>query len=323
MGAYSSKTVKRIFVNNIKIVAFAILIAVSVAAAWYIFSSQNTETQDINDFEACAEAGYPIAESYPRQCRIPDGRMFVEAVSPVPVVPEMIRVFSPEQKALVTSPLKIKGEARGTWFFEASFPIFIEDEAGREIGRGIATAQGEWMTEEFVPFTAEIVFERGNSKSGVVVFEKDNPSGLPENADSISVPVLFENTNKRKVEIFYYNRKADPDVLCRTEAVQAVSREIDVTKSPIRDTLELLISGRISRDEEDAGIMTDFPIEGLSLKGVNLKEGILFVEFSDPQNKTGGGSCKVSLLRAQIEKTALQFREVREVRILPEEAFQP
>ena len=31
----------------------------------------------INSFEECAAAGYPIMETYPDQCRAPDGRVFV------------------------------------------------------------------------------------------------------------------------------------------------------------------------------------------------------------------------------------------------------
>ena len=34
--------------------------------------------QQISNFEECAAAGYPVMESYPRQCRTIDGRTFVE-----------------------------------------------------------------------------------------------------------------------------------------------------------------------------------------------------------------------------------------------------
>jgi len=34
----------------------------------------------ISSFEECVEAGYPVMESYPRQCRTPDGRTFVEEI---------------------------------------------------------------------------------------------------------------------------------------------------------------------------------------------------------------------------------------------------
>lgn len=40
--------------------------------------------QIINSFEECAVAGYPIMESYPRQCRAPGGRGFVETISDIP-----------------------------------------------------------------------------------------------------------------------------------------------------------------------------------------------------------------------------------------------
>ena len=34
----------------------------------------------IRNFEQCAAAGYPVMESYPEQCRTPDGRLFVRVV---------------------------------------------------------------------------------------------------------------------------------------------------------------------------------------------------------------------------------------------------
>ena len=32
----------------------------------------------IASFEECVAAGYPVMESYPRQCRTPDGTLFIE-----------------------------------------------------------------------------------------------------------------------------------------------------------------------------------------------------------------------------------------------------
>ncbi len=40
------------------------------------------EENDINSFEECATAGYPIMETYPEQCRTPDGRIFVRELQP-------------------------------------------------------------------------------------------------------------------------------------------------------------------------------------------------------------------------------------------------
>ncbi len=89
------------------------------------------------------------------------------------------------------SPLLIVGEAR-LWYFEATFPIRLLNEAGREIAVGYASADGEWMTEDWVPFTAELTFSpQPLGSRGTLVLEKDNPSGLPENDDRVEIPVKF------------------------------------------------------------------------------------------------------------------------------------
>ncbi len=101
-------------------------------------------------------------------------------------------VGRPSIGALVTSPLAVEGEARGTWYFEASFPVRLLDGNGIEIGRVPAQAQGDWMTTEFVPFRAEIQFVMPSTPTGTLVLEKDNPSGLPEHADEVRFPVRFK-----------------------------------------------------------------------------------------------------------------------------------
>lgn len=93
--------------------------------------------------------------------------------------------------ATISSPLSIEGSARGTWFFEGSFPVKVLGENGVELGRGIAQAQGSWMTEDFVPFKASIVFTRPTSSTGSLVLMKDNPSGLVENDQQVVLPVKF------------------------------------------------------------------------------------------------------------------------------------
>jgi len=40
-------------------------------------TSRQSRILSINSFEECAAAGYPIMESYPEQCRTPDGRLFI------------------------------------------------------------------------------------------------------------------------------------------------------------------------------------------------------------------------------------------------------
>jgi hypothetical protein len=48
------------------------------------------------------------------------------------------------------------------------------------------------MTENFVPFVALLVFETPTTDSGMLILEKDNPSGMPQNADQYEIPIKFK-----------------------------------------------------------------------------------------------------------------------------------
>ncbi|OGE80894.1 MAG: hypothetical protein A2826_01755 [Candidatus Doudnabacteria bacterium RIFCSPHIGHO2_01_FULL_43_23] len=99
--------------------------------------------------------------------------------------------ISPGQK--ISSPLVLTGEARGTWFFEASFPVVLTDWDGLIIAQGYAQADTNWMTTDFVPFKSTLTFDKPAYKdNGSLILRKDNPSGLPENDDFIEIPILFE-----------------------------------------------------------------------------------------------------------------------------------
>ena len=57
----------------------AVTLAILVSFVW---CRMQTRLVAIDDFASCAGAGYPVMESYPRQCRTPDGRTFVEELGP-------------------------------------------------------------------------------------------------------------------------------------------------------------------------------------------------------------------------------------------------
>jgi len=135
----------------------------------------------------------------------------VTPVTPEPYVPPVVEPapapapdpHGPEAKAnlikvtglspgdQVSSPLIVKGEARGYWYFEASFPVELLDGNGNQLAIKPAQAQGEWMTEEFVPFTVTLTFPTPPTPTGTLMLRKDNPSGLPENDDWLAIPVTF------------------------------------------------------------------------------------------------------------------------------------
>jgi hypothetical protein len=155
----------------------------------------------------------------------------------------------------------------------------------------------------------------GNEASGVVYVKY-----LVEVAD-VEPPVMTT------VQLYYYNPGLDKDasgnIMCSTQGLTPVVREVPITFTPIQNTIKLLLQGQISDDEKNQGVTTEYPLPGFELKGANFKDGTLTLEFLDPQNKTVGGACRVGILRMQIEATAKQFPEVKQVQIIPEELFQP
>jgi hypothetical protein len=312
-----------------KILTFLIIVILGVAAYFIMFKPIEETITDINSFEECVSAGYPVLESYPRQCKTPDGRSFTEDIGNELEKIDLIRVDSPRPNQTIQSPILIKGEARGYWFFEATFPIKLIDENGEIIASYYAQTKNEWMTEDFVSFGAELDFEIADTQKGTLVLEKSNPSDLPENYDELRIPVILEKTERslQAIKLYYYNSDLDKDetgnVLCSRKGLVAVERKIPVTKTPIQDTIRLLILGELTDQEKAQGINTEYPLTGFSLKGASLKEGSLTLEFDDPDNKTIGGSCRVGILWLQIEATAKQFSQVQEVKFIPEDLFQP
>lgn len=139
--------------------------------------------------------------------------------------------------------------------------------------------------------------------------------------------IRFVVGGSESVKLYYYNQDLDKDesgnIACSRNGLVSVERKIPITKTPIQDTIKLLLSGKLTDEERARGISSEYPLEGFSLKGASLKDGVLTLEFDDPNSKTVGGSCRVGILWFQIEATARQFPEIQQVRFLPEEIFQP
>ncbi len=153
---------------------------------------------DINDpaiasFAECVAAGYPVMESYPEQCQTANGQTFSRNIGNELEKADLILTDNPRPNQSIASPLAVTGEARGPWFFEATFPITLVDDNGKELVRTFAEADGDWMTEDFVPFSANLTFNSPTTKTGQLILEKANPSGLPEQADTLIIPIIFSS----------------------------------------------------------------------------------------------------------------------------------
>jgi len=129
--------------------------------------------------------------------------------------------------------------------------------------------------------------------------------------------------NKTRIKLYYYNKLKDQDKSFAPKYVLPVERQIAKTKTPIQDTIKLLIQGKLTWQEKSAGFASEFPNSDFSLKSVKLKKDVLYLEFTEVPGFTTGGAGRVGLLAAQIEKTAKQFPQVKVVVFEPETLFQP
>ncbi len=177
-----------------KKISLAIVFIVIIIGLGLWWQLRNRPGSIVTNFEECVSTGSPVMESYPRQCRH-NNQTFTENIGNELEKKDLIQIESPRPNETITSPLLIKGQARGTWFFEASFPVFLTNWDGLIIAQGIATAKSDWMTEEFVPFEATLQFtadKNSYSSKGTLILKKDNPSGLPEHDDALEIPVVFK-----------------------------------------------------------------------------------------------------------------------------------
>ncbi len=61
------------------VLVFAAVLLLTIALLYK--EPQKENYSNIKSFEDCAVAGFPIMESYPRQCRAGNGTVFTEVIS--------------------------------------------------------------------------------------------------------------------------------------------------------------------------------------------------------------------------------------------------
>jgi hypothetical protein len=193
--------------STIAVIIIVIILLVIIGLLVFDIGRRQPESYvSIMNFEECSKAGYPILESYPPQCKTPDGRTFTQAVASSTPTPSAspsvspvasstastnVKVTTPQPRSTISNPVVITGTAKG-WYFEASFPIKITDANGKILGQAPAQAQGDWQTPDFVPFKATISYSTSTTRTGFIVLMKDNPSGDPIRDESLSIPIFFK-----------------------------------------------------------------------------------------------------------------------------------
>ncbi len=239
---------------------------------------------------------------------------------------EELVIYKPEDKDEVGCSVEIEGEVSGNWYFEGDFPIKIVDTDDNELVSGVATAQGEWMTEEKVRFQATLECTDCQEGKASIIFVKDNPSGLPENEDSAELPIVLsqgcssqddptgqsddDTQETMTVKVFFSNTDKDPDMM-NCQKVYSVNRTIKETAAVGRAALQELLEGPTAKETGD-GYITQIP-DGVKINSLSVENGVARVDFNNALQDQVGGSCRVQAIRAQIEETLKQFSTVDSV----------
>lgn len=230
----------------------------------------------------------------------------------IPEDAEMVVLKKPKSNETITSPLKIEGEARGVWFFEGTFLIKLTDKDGNILAQSNAKALSDWMTTKFVPFESEIVFDRKKLSEGILVFEKSNPSGMPENDQVFELPVFFDFSDETSIKVYFGKQETDfRNEDCNN--VYPVERKVKKVQRIGQSAIEQLLIGPTDKEKED-GYFTSIP-KDVQLMGISIQHGIAFVDFNDKLDQDADKSCEAVMIRSQITETLKQFLNVNEVQI--------
>ena len=177
-----------------KYLQIAILIVVAVLAIFLLPKHHQEPPLSISNFEQCQQAGGTVDNtSDPAQCTAPNGQIFTQqqpSADEDTAQPDVV-VDTPRPGDAITSPLHIKGRAKGNWFFEANLPVVLKDQSGQVLAQQGLHAIGNWMTTDYVEFDETISFTSPGPEYGTLTISKDNPSGDPQNDASFVVPLLF------------------------------------------------------------------------------------------------------------------------------------
>lgn len=224
----------------------------------------------------------------------------------------LIRLDVPKPNQKISSPLILQGEARGPWFFEGSFPVKLFDQNNNLLYSGIAQTQFDWMSEGFVPFTAQLEFDATQlvGQTGKLVLEKDNPSGLAANDDQLVTTIIFDEPQTTSVDVYFGNTELNPNSVDCSK-VFLVKRQIPKTVAVARGAIGELLKGP-TKTEKEEGYHSSIN-SGVKLRKLKIDQGVAYIDFDEQLEYQLGGSCRVAAIRSQIVETLKQFPTIKDV----------
>lgn len=218
-----------------------------------------------------------------------------------------IEIYGIEGGQVINSPLLIKGRVTGgNWSgFEGQVGrAELIGSEGEKLGSAVLTATSDWMKLP-TSFETNLNFELSKDKNVSLVFYNENPSGLPNKSEVMSLPLrIFEDTTVVKV---YFGKQGNDSCTM----VFPIERNIIKTEAIAKATIEELVKGPTD-GEKQAGYFTSIN-QNSKVNKLTIVNGTVKVDFDKALEEGVGGSCKVAGIRQQIIETLMQFSSIKRV----------
>ncbi len=211
--------------------------------------------------------------------------------------------------SIIADTIQISGSAR---VFENTFMFEIETEEGMSIlSQPIMTDARE--VGMFGTFKQSIVLPTESIPSKNLIFRFFEASARDgSETHLVEIPVTLANTQTTTIRVFLLG----PENQGNCTDVVARERVIPYTEGVARAALEELFAGVTDRERND-GFISSIP-SGVEIISLSIENGVADVVLSDDLERGVGGSCMVSSIRVQIERTLTQFPSIDTVRIRTE-----
>ena len=157
----------------------ALLAIIIIVLAWFLFTTPAVApTVPASQATTTAQSTQPTSANS-------------SSVSNAPLDTQVV-VTTPLPNATVPHEFTVAGTAPNQWFDEAVFPMQVRDANDDLIGTSQGQAQGDWTQPGLVTFTSHMTVDASYEGPANLILLKDNPSGLPQNIDSVTIPITVQ-----------------------------------------------------------------------------------------------------------------------------------
>ena len=298
------------------ILAIVLMVGVSV----YYFSSSVSGPSNNNEHTLSAGNGNAANEAINEEIndnanQAPENENINEAVSEninaanLNITPDAARsnimVRYPVEGATVGLPLKIQGEGRE---FESTVRYRVKTESGSILADGATIAEAPDMGQ-FGQYLVSLPLDLTKTTPVTIEVFANSPKDGAE-IDKVAHNATID-PNLRALEIYFGNSESDPKGEC--EKVIPAIRSIAKVEKIGTAALQELSKGPTDGEKAlgfSTSIPTDTKLQSFTIEGATGRP-----DFTAELDKGIAGSCRVLAIRAQIEKTILQFSTIESVRI--------